>query len=131
MTQFVTVLKADMTKNYCSLSYGSIKIACNADGSIGKVYGFLGGVSSTSSSNEGYLEFDSPLRPTTDITINDAVLGIQFGYNGSPNSESSIRVPIKIKTTGKIQIEASSYYYNRNYNYYLPPCLYFMKDFGD
>ena len=131
LVNFAETAIVNMTKSNVVGTYGSVKVASNADGSVGKIYGFLGGCKSNSSSTDGYFEFDSALRPTTDITINDAVLGIQYGYSGSPNSESTIRLALKIKTTGKIQIELGSWYYNRNYNLYLAPCLYFMKDFGD
>lgn len=121
----------DLTKSNCSNAYGKLFTASNADGSVGKIYGFLGGVKSTSSNTDGYISFMTPFRPATDITIADSILMMQYGYSGSPNGEAFARTSMTIKTTGEVQIIVSAYYYNRTYNYYLAPCLYFMKDFGD
>lgn len=131
LTNFKETQYSSMTRTRCSVAYGSIKVATNADGSIGKIYGFIGGAKSTNSTSDGFIRLTSALRPTSNIIINDAVLGMQFGYSGSPNGEAFIRLPLKISTNGNIDIEIGSYYYNRSYNLYIPPCLYFMKDFGD
>ena len=120
-----------ITKSNCSIAYGNLHTASNADGSVGKIYGFLASVTSTSSTTDGYISFMTSFRPTSDIVINDSVLMIQHSYQGASNSESIARTGMTIKTTGEVRIDVLSYYYNRNYNYYLPPCLYFMKDFGD
>ena len=121
----------NITKSNCNIAYGNIHTASNADGTLGKIYGFLASVTSTSSTTDGYVSFMTAFRPTQDIVINDSVLMIQHSYQGAPNSESIARTGMTIKTTGEVRIAVQSYYYNRNYNYYLPPCLYFMKDFGD
>ena len=121
----------NITKSNCNIAYGNIHTASNADGTLGKIYGFLGSVTSTSSTTDGYISFMTPFRPTEDIVINDSVLMIQHSYQGASNSESIARTGMTIKTTGEVRIAVLAYYYNRNYNYYLPPCLYFMKDFGD
>ena len=121
----------NITKSNCNIAYGNIHTASNADGTLGKIYGFLGSVTSTSSTTDGYISFMTPFRPTQDIVINDSVLMIQHSYQGAANSESIARTGMTIKTTGEVRIAVQAYYYNRNYNYYLPPCLYFMKDFGD
>ena len=121
----------NITKSNCNIAYGNIHTASNADGTLGKIYGFLGSVTSTSSTTDGYISFMTPFRPTEDIVINDSVLMIQHSYQGAPNSESIARTGMTIKTTGEVRIAVQAYYYNRIYNYYLPPCLYFMKDFGD
>ena len=120
-----------ITKSNCNIAYGNIHTASNADGTLGKIYGFLGSVTSTSTTTDGYISFMTPFRPNEDIVINDSVLMIQHSYQGAPNSESIARTGMTIKTTGEVRISVQAYYYNRSYNYYLPPCLYFMKDFGD
>lgn len=131
LTRFQTINANDMTKSNCTVGYGSIKIATNADGSIGKIYGFLQSTVSTSTTTDGYIRFNTNLRPTTTIVINDAILAMQHSYTGSPNAEAFERLRLTIDTNGDVTIPKTKYFYNRQYNLYLPPCLYFMKDFGD
>lgn len=127
MTQFTDYPAANITASGMSTPYGNLHIASNADGSIGKIYGFLGtaGINAANA----YYEIDTPFRPTTDITIADACLGIQVAGTQA-YSENVARFPVTISTTGKARI-LCNYPSGRTYNLYLPPCLYFMKDFGD
>ena len=127
MTQFIDYPATVITKSNMGDPYGNLHIASNADGSIGKIYGFLGACGING--NNAYYEIDTPFRPTTDITISDACLGIQVAGTQA-YSENIARFPITISTTGKVRI-LCSYPSGRTYNLYLPPCLYFMKDFGD
>lgn len=133
MTQFQKVELSDMTKTHITAGYGYINYASNADGSIGKIYGMIATIYCNSSTNNGVLSFATPFRPTADITIDSAVLGIgSYGYGGGSGADLWIaRFPLKIKTNGTVQITIDKNYYNRAYHIYLPPCLYFMKDFGD
>lgn len=119
---------AQMIKSNVSVGWGDIRIASNTSGSMGRVYGFIGNVTATSSSQNGYIRVQSSLKPTTDITIKDAVLMMQPVQN--PNAESFVRAAINIYTTGIVEIPIEAYYYNRTYNYYIPPCLYLMKGIG-
>lgn len=129
INQFGTFPKADLTLYKCSVGWGNLRTASNTSGSMGKIYGFLGDVMSTSSSTPGYIRIQTTFRPTSDITILDAILMMQPTSN--PNNESFVRNPLKFYTTGIVEIPIDNYYYNRRYNFWLPPCLYFMKDFGD
>ena len=129
INQLAEFSAAQMIKSNVSVGWGDIRIASNTSGSMGRVYGFIGNVKATSSSQKGYIRVQSSLKPTTDITIKDAVLMMQ--PTTSPNAESFVRAPINVYTTGIVEIPIEAYYYNRTYNYYLPPCLYFMKGIGE
>ena len=129
INQLAEFSAADMIKSNVSVGWGSIRIASNTSGSMGRVYGFIGNVAATSSNQNGYIRVQSSLKPTTDITIKDAVLMMQ--PTTSPNAESFVRAPLNIYTTGIVEIPIEAYYYNRTYNYYIPPCLYLMKGIGE
>lgn len=128
INQLAEFSASQMIKSNVSVGWGDIRIASNTSGSMGRVYGFIGNVTATSSSQNGYIRVQSSLKPTTDITIKDAVLMMQPVQN--PNAESFVRAPINIYMTGIVEIPIEAYYHNRTYNYYIPPCLYLMKGIG-
>lgn len=131
MTQFQKIQYTDMTKANLSSArgYGYLYYASNADGSVGKIYGMICDIQPNNANTAGKISFSTPFRPTTDITIDCAILGMQI--TNSINNESWARFPLTIKTNGTVELTIDQYYYNRVFSLYLAPCLYFMKDFGD
>jgi hypothetical protein len=128
MTQFADYPASNITASGAGGFYGNLHTASNADGSVGKIYGFLG--SCSINANGAYLQIQTPFRPTTAITIADGCLGLQIGGTQA-YSENFARFALEISTDGKVKIPLSNYGTGRVYNLYLPPCLYFMVDFGD
>lgn len=129
MTKFSNIPAASLTKSKMTVGFGSVNYATNNDGSIGKIYGYLGNVKMTSSTGEGYIRFTTPLRPKSAITIAQIALFIRI--ENTINAESVMVRDLTIQTNGRIDITLDSYWYNRAFNVYIPPCVLFMKDFGD
>ena len=121
-TSFTTTAYADLGKSNVSNGNIGITVATNSDGSLAKIYG-SGWVQATASNTNMVLSLNSVLRPSTDITINGSViaLGATAGGNGGY---------ITIKTTGVIEVTIYATN-NTDNSVILPPCLYFVTDFGD
>lgn len=100
----------------------------NGDNSMFKLYGQVAGVL-TNSSAEGYIAFNSPLRPTTDITINGAGI-VSFEQTGIVALRMASFV---VKTNGQIRITIPPYGSSSTEikRVMLTASLYFVKDFGD
>ena len=120
---FNTTNYNDLVKVNTSNGNLSITVATNSDGSIAKIYG-QGYINIDTVANEVVMSCNSSLRPSSDITINASVvaLGDQNGGQGGY---------IVIRTTGVIEVHIYASADNQNYNILIPPCLYFVKDFGD
>lgn len=109
-------------------SGSNIASAYNSDGSLGKVYGninleFSGAPSGTVTVTIS----DTGLRPTENITINAGV--IVDVYTGTFNFSGVDK--IVIHTDGTVTITVSPSSIITRYTFILPPCLYFMSNFGD
>ena len=109
-------------------SGSNIASAYNSDGTLGKVYGninleFSGAPSGTVTVTIS----DTGLRPTENITINAGV--IVDVYTGTFNFSGVDK--IVIHTDGTVTITVSPSSIITRYTFILPPCLYFMKNFGD
>lgn len=102
----------------------TMRFATNASGTIGKIYGSIIDVKTTSSAG-GSITMATPFRPDTTITINGAFLQ---QYQGN---QSIFSGDITIATDGTLTITRSTGTYNNTYNIIFPACLYFFKDFGD
>ena len=123
LTVFNSYGWSDLSKTNISNGDVTISVASNSDGSIAKIYG-NGWFALTNSSANSKLSFQSVLRPSSDITINGSVIALGNNTGGTGGQ-------IKIYTTGIIEIEC---YYTTNdtaFNIIVPPCVYFIKDFGD
>lgn len=106
--------------NYTS-GNGYLRIASNSDGSIGKIYGTFQ-FTPTDNTVSSTFTIQTNLRPTSQINIDGAVIvvGDEGGTGGL----------LQIGTTGEVTV--TIYASNNTYlTVTLPPCLYFMKDFGD
>lgn len=118
---------ADITKTNVTTTDGVIYVASNTQGTLCKVYGRIKGACTTAW-NEGKITInvDTGLRPTEDITI----YSIGFWLSGA-NLQYSNPVKGVLKTDGKIELVFYNTAQNDNFDIYLPPCLYFVKNFGD
>ena len=108
-----------------TISSQSVKVASNEDGTIAKIYGRC----KLSSTGAVTLSATSRLRPTTNITI--SCLGFLFAMT-SDGSVSRVASPadVTIATNGNITI-GSQYGWGDVKDFYLFPCVLFLKDFGD
>lgn len=107
--------------------YAELTLATNSDNSIFKLYGEVRATLSGVNTN---VTVQTPLRPETDIQINEA--GIKTWNNGSTIFFDIRPASILIKTTGEIVIYTgiNSWDYT-NCRLILDANLYFLKDFGD
>ena len=106
--------------NYAS-GYGTLHTASNSNGSIGKIYGTFQFTPTDNTVNSTF-SIQTDLRPTSQINIDGAV--IAMGSDGGTGGF------LQVGTTGEVLITI----YPSNSTFLtvtLPPCLYFMKDFGD
>ena len=108
----------------------SVKVAKNAAGTLGKIYGYAR-IKPTSTGNI-YLKYnaDSGLRPAENITINSTVIG---GPQQNSNNSSAFTGTglINIKTDGTFEIKYYADVADRWYELTIIPCLLFMQNFGD
>lgn len=130
LSVFETVDNTDMICPNGSLNSGasSVTVARNSDGSLAKVYGTIR-VDLSSYTGQVPVSFPSSLRPAQDITIQNAVQGRLIDTNAVGNSAGQ---SITIRTNGTIEIQPRTSIANHvRCDYYLLPCLYWIKDFGD
>lgn len=109
-------------------SGSNIASAYNSDGTLGKVYGNINlEFSGTPSGSVTVTISDTGLRPTENLTINAGV--IVDVYTGTFNFSGVDKIVIHTDGTVTITVNPSSII--TRYTFILPPCLYFMKNFGD
>lgn len=106
-------------------TWKTIKVAKNNDGSLAKVYGKVS--YNPTSQNTGIIIHNSGLAPTSDITINMA--GICRVANQP--AFSPVDLDLIIRTNGDLEISPKAFGPDVSLTFYLFPCLYFIKDFGD
>lgn len=116
-------LANDMTLQNASYVAGSLRVATNDDGSVGKIYGNLVIQSDGTNQVKHLIIQNTKLKPDSQIAINP--IGI-FASNGALVES----VTCSINTNGDIDftIFGSA---SGNGNVIIFPCIYFMKDFGD
>lgn len=109
-----------------TLRGGSITVASNQEGSLGKIYGVVNITCSGTSSPTISIQTD--LRPTSNITINSGVISLNAGTNFIPSYSD-----LTISTAGVVSFRVwnTNSINNAQYNCVLPACLYFIEDFGD
>lgn len=105
------------------ISGSTITVACNSDGSIGKVYGRIYATTSTQGAYTVTIN-GTNLRPSSNITIDNA--GLCF----LPSANQVIGQQLSIRTDGTIILNIYLGSTGTSRSEFLP-CLYFMKDFGD
>lgn len=108
------------------LSSNFINCASNADGSLGKIYGRIGFDTTGSSAS---VSFPTPLRPTSDLTINGTVLS-QWSDDG--NSWSSVSTStLTIATDGTATVSITGSAAGRGRRLTFVACVIFAKPFAD
>lgn len=124
LTSITSYTGNQMTANTGSVSsYSVLTIACNSDGSIGKIYGTIY-VNKTTQGDMTVTIANTNLRPTEAIDINPA--GVTY-YN--PHS-AVIGESLHIDTNGTITLLLYTGA-NIESRHTFIPCLYFLSDFGD
>lgn len=122
---------AALQKTGVTTTNGKISIARNRLGTLGKIYGRVGGTQTIGwSGGKITINLDTGLKPEQELTIAAAGMvtsGDQYDVH------YTAPVSVKIKTDGKVDIEFSTTDTgtNGNYQLFLFPCLYFIKNFGD
>ena len=106
----------------------NIASAYNSDGSLGKIYGLITlNFTSTPAGSVTITIADTSLRPSENINImgvNVSVYTAQgFNYAGNQN--------MTVNTDGTVTITVTPSSAVTRYQFILPPCLYFMNNFGD
>lgn len=120
----------NVTSSVGSISTNTLQVAKNSDGSLGKIYGNIyitGGT--TQSSTPVNISFNTSLRPTSEFTIANA------GYMRIMDTTGKIGispVSLTISTSGTVTVTQFSWFNDTSQMaYFLLPCLYWFKDFGD
>ena len=121
----------DLALNVTNATVGAndLKVATNADGSIGKVYGR---VQFTRTGSNNTFTGTSDLRPTEQITISS--LGDLY-FKTSTSSGSWViwsNISLTIDTDGTITFTTNASTSNAGFGMIIfKPCLLFMQSFGD
>lgn len=129
LTDFETFENADVTKtNGLSIASGQFRVATNNDGSIFKIYDTV--LIATPNSGEGTIKFTTKIRPTSSLIING--VGYTIYQNSSRQYIWAGTVDMAIATNGEVTFTFTKSFPTAEYQFvYLPPCIYFAKDFGD
>lgn len=120
-----------ITSTTGSMRASSITVATNSTGSLAKVYGTIRHKPNTTGNQNIFINYDTGLRPSTDITITP--VGEFYGSNSSFNQANMpVEVSLVIKTTGFIEIRYYAEFVPSNFYYgFLFPSLLFVQDWGD
>ena len=103
----------------------SVAVATNSDGSLCKIYGAIyPSGNATGASFSGTIQ--TSLRPSTAITIYPGAII----RRGAANTEVVRAGTIQIATNGAVTI-FGTVVSGADFGFYLMPCLYYVKDFGD
>lgn len=105
INQFTNIQVNTITTDKGSVNSSNLKIVSNSDNSLGKIYGNIEthNISGITTQTPINLSFQSPIRPTEKISINNA--GICRDNTGTVNT-----IDIDIDPTGKITLHG--YVYN-------------------
>lgn len=123
LNDIIQYQSGNMTFQNCSLIAGTLSVATNNNGSIGKIYGNLVIQNDGINQVKHILISGTHLRPDTTIVLNP--VGI---FASSPSLAESITVSIDRNGNLDITVFGSS---TGTGNVIILPCIYFMKDFGD
>jgi hypothetical protein len=130
MTNFKNIETSEVVASVGTVDHSWLKVARNADGTLGKIYGRIDHIASSTAFELQTLtvNVDTGLRPKSDFDIVSA--GIAQCMD-STVSQENIQVTITVKTTGKLVLTFYSRSGGKIYGLIFPPCLYFIQDFGD
>ena len=117
-----TFATSTVTSSDSATISGTVRNASNADGSLGKIYGsFI-----ITPANSPTISISTNLRPSSPITIQDLAV-IQ---DVSGNMEMYLK-NVTIGTDGTATMDIQSFFNTHSIKVSIPPCLLFIKDFGD
>lgn len=122
LSNFKTYNSTNINSSNGTIGGGSITVATNSDGSIGKIYSDIDVTPVTA--GLVILTFASDLRPTSNINIGCC------GFCRSRNTSQFNNCYMTIDTSGLVTLQVNTTDTGVNNVVYFP-CLYFMKDFGD
>lgn len=123
LDDIIQYLGANMTFQKCTYVAGSLTVATNSDGSIGKIYGNLIIQNDGINQDKHILINGTHLRPEKTISIYPS--GI---FASSPSLAEAISVSIDKNGNLDFTVFGSA---TGTGNVIVLPCVYFMKDFGD
>lgn len=123
LSNITQYLGANMTFQNCTYTAGSIKVATNEDGTVGKIYGNVVIQNDGTNQVKHILISNTNLRPDTAFTINP--IGI---FASSPGLAEAITCAVDTNGNLDFTIFGSA---TGNGNVIVLPCIYFIKDFGD
>lgn len=127
-TQFRQYVNGDLSgSGITNAGVDGLACACNADGSVGKIYGSIW--LDCNSSSGLTVRFPSPLRPSSKININ----GVCYATRQSGGTYSTIMADttFSIDTDGTVEFSKGGGWYNQNAHFAFSACVLFLKDFGD
>lgn len=107
---------------------GSLNVVTNNDKSIAKIYGYIETTNLANSNGSISVNFNTTLRPSSNITINNAVFYKVSNSSGLGNVQF---LSLNINTTGVCSITFPASTTDTDCLLNLLPFLYFMNDFGD
>lgn len=123
LNDIINYQAGNMTFQNCSLIAGSLTVASNNNGSIGKIYGNLVIQNDGTNQVKHILISGTHLRPDTPIVLNP--VGV---FSGTPGISEPISVSIDRNGNLDFTVYGSA---TGTGNVIIFPCIYFMKDFGD
>lgn len=116
------------TQGTISAANTDMSSAYNSAGSLGKVYGAIKlDFSTTPIGTVTITIADTGLRPENSINIKGVIMDV---YTAQGFSFSGVAT-MTINTDGTVTIPVNPSNIVTSYQFILPPCLYFMKNFGD
>lgn len=123
MTQFTTPT-ATMTGG--TINTNEVSCAANANGTLGKIYGRIHFAATTNGT--ATVTFATPLRPTSEITINGGGL-VSWAYAGhDPSTDTKLTYSVATDGTCTVSMSVSS---GNAYRLFFWNSLIFAVDFGD
>lgn len=123
LNDIINYQAGNMTFQNCSLIAGSLTVASNNNGSVGKIYGNMVIQNDGTNQVKHILISGTHLRPDTPIVLNP--VGI---FSGTPGISEPISVSIDRNGNLDFTVYGSA---TGTGNVIIFPCIYFMKDFGD
>lgn len=121
----ISTVKAYKDSSYTT-ELRTITVAKNSDGSLAKIYGYVGNFAPSANGDQTAYIQDIGLRPDSQLTISYS--GFSYGHNLNVSNRPAT---IVINTDGSATITAYADNSTTNFYIQLIPCLLFIKDFGD
>lgn len=115
-----------VTGSNVSISRAEMSCASNNDGTLGKIYGEIRLTANINGACT--ITFNSPLRPTSPITINGGIMGFWKSSSDAYSPMGILGLTIAIDGTVTVTIDGTS---GTLYRLYFINSLIFVQNFGD